>query len=161
MNVKCKGCGKQIDKNAAYKVTKGKVNNYYCSETEYNCILSEKFSIQKDKDDTYTLIEEIIGKTTNTILFKEVKIWLTVAGYKVIIAYLTDNKTYISSVIQSKNFTNEYAMIRYFSAIVKNNIGNYKPSKPEPIKKADVEIYETKFKPIVRRKCLADYEDGD
>lgn len=161
LNVKCKCCGKQIDRNIAYKVTKGRVNSYYCSETEYNDDVLQKSLAQKDKSDTYELIEDIIGKTTNTILFKEVQIWLSVTNYKNIASYLLDNKQYLINTMQNKSFNNEYGMIRYFSAIVKNNISSYKPSKSEPMKQADVEIYETKFKLKPRRKCLTDYEDGE
>ena len=108
----------------------------------------------------YEAIEYFIGKTTNTALFKEINIWLSVADYDTICNYLTDNKSYISSVI-NKDFSSEYAKIRYFSAIVKNSIGDYKPSNTEPIKTAETELYETKYQPKRKRKGLADYEDGD
>ena len=62
-----------------------------------------------------------------------------------------------------KNFdtSTEYAKIRYFSAIVKNNISDFKPKKVDVVKNIEFEIYETNFKKSGRRKCLADYEDGD
>lgn len=161
MNVKCRCCGKQINRDTAYKILKGKTNNYYCSETEYNNDLYEKALIQKDKNDTYTLIEEIIGKTINTALFKEIQTWLLVTNYKNIVSYLSDNKQQILNSMQNRNFNNEYGKIRYFSAIIKNNIGDYKPTQPEVVKQTNIEVYETKFKSKPKRKCLADYEDGE
>ena len=161
LNVKCKYCGKLIQRENAYKVVKGNVNNYYCSETEYNNMLSAKLAEQKNKEKMYSLINDIIGKTTNTILFKEIKIWLSVTNYSNIVSYLIDNKQFLVDTMQKKNFANDYGMIRYFSAIVKNNIGDYKPPTPEIIRKIDIEIYDTKFKPKTRRKCLTDYEDGE
>lgn len=161
LNVKCRICGKSIDKNTAYKILKGKVNTYYCSEKEYTDYLVKQSEQQQKKKDTYALIEEFIGKTTNTILFKEVGIWLTVADYDTICGFLKDNKERIQRTL-NKDFVSEYAKIRYFSAIVKNGIGDYKPPVSEPVHKAETEIYESKYKSKTRRKCLNDYlEDGD
>lgn len=161
MKVKCKICGKSIDREIAYNVVIKDKNNYYCSEQEYNNVQNNKRQEQELKDNTYKFIEEIIGRTTNTILYKEVGIWLTVSNYKTILAYLKENKTNIENILSSKSFNTEYAKIRYFSAIVKNNIGDFKPKKAEIIKNVEVEIYETKFKQKTRRKCLSDYEDGE
>lgn len=161
MQVKCKICGKLIDREIAYNVVIKDKNNYYCSEQEYNDVQNNKKQEQELKDNTYKFIEEIIGRTTNTILYKEVGIWLTVSDYKTILAYLKENKTTIENILSSKSFNTEYAKIRYFSAIVKNNISNFKAPTQEIVKHIDNEIYETKFKQKTRRKCLADYEDGE
>lgn len=161
MNVKCRICGTSINRDTAYKIPKGKTNTYYCSEKEYTDYIVKQNEIQQKKKETYSLIEEFIGKTTNTILFKEVGIWLTVADYDTICGYLKENKAYIQYSL-NKDFRSEYAKIRYFSAIVKNNIGDYKPATPEPVRKAETEVYKNKYKPKTRRKCLNDYiEDGE
>ena len=161
MQVKCKICGKSIDREIAYNVVVKDKNSYYCSEQEYNDVQNNKRQEQELKDNTYKFIEEIIGRTTNTILYKEVGIWLTVSNYKTILAYLKENKIIIENILSSKSFNTEYAKIRYFSAIVKNNISDFKLPTPEIIKHIDTEIYETKFKQKARRKCLSDYEDGE
>ena len=163
MKVKCKVCGKLNEKDTAYKVSIGKVNTYYCSEKEYLDMQKEKQLKKELKDNVYKVIEEIIGKTVNTALNKEVNIWLEVSDYKTILEYLKENKAFIVKQMDYKNFdtSTEYAKIRYFSAIVKNNIGDFKPKKAEIIKNVEVEIYETKSKQSAKRKCLADYEDGD
>ena len=160
MKVKCKICGTLVERESAYKIVKNGKNLYYCSEQEYIEYTNKQEEISRQKSRMYELIEYFIGKTTNTALFKEISIWLTVADYDKICNYLADNKTYLTSAMD-KAFSSEYAKIRYFSAIVKNSIGDYKPSKPEPIKTVETEFYETKYQPKRKRKCLADYEDGD
>ena len=160
MKVKCKICGTLVEKDTAYKIIKNGKNLYYCSEQEYIDYTNQQIKIAQQKSRMYEMIEYFIGKTTNTALFKEANIWLSVADYDTICNYLTDNKAYIASVM-NKDFSSEYAKIRYFSAIVKNSIGDYKPSKPEPVKSVETEFYETKYQPKRKRKCLADYEDGE
>lgn len=162
MEVICRGCGKKVDRDSAYKVTKGKTNFYFCSENEYKQIFAEKEKAQETRNELQSLIDDIFGyPVTNTALYKEQSEWAKVKPLETVIAYLNDNKQYISTTLENKSFNNEYGKIRYFSAIVKNNIQSYVPSRPEIIKRADVEIYDTKYKPGRKRKCLADYEDGD
>ena len=160
MKVKCKICGTLVERESAYKIVKNGKNLYYCSEQEYIEYTRKQEEVSYQKSRMYELIEYFIGKTTNTALFKEISIWLTVADYDKICSYLTENKTYLTSAM-NKAFSSEYAKIRYFSAIVKNSIGDYKPQKTEPVKQVETEFYETNYKPKQRRKCLADYEDGD
>lgn len=163
MKVKCKFCGELNEKDTAYKVAVGKVNTYYCSETEYLESQKEKQLKKEIKNNVYKIIEDIIGKTINTTLHKEVSIWLTVSDYNTIFEYLKENKSFIEKQMGYKNFDNstEYAKIRYFSAIVKNNLSDFKPKKADVIKNVETEIYENNFKQKVKRKCLSDYEDGD
>ena len=153
MQVACKICGKKIDRDTAYKVKCGKINKYYCNEQEYQEVSKKK----KLKDDIYSLIFEIIGNTKNTALFKEVKLWLEVADYEKIRAFLIDKKDTIIWSLNHKNFPSEYSRIRYFSAIVKNSINDFE--MPENIvPSAEPEFYESKFAPKRRRKCLDDYD---
>lgn len=160
LNVKCRICGEKIDRNIAYRVTKGKINMYYCSEKEYIDDITKKAQKAAPKNRLNKIIEEFIGKTENTALYKEISLWLNVADYDTISDYLTDNKDKILTLL-NKDFVSEYAKIRYFSAIIKNSIGDYKPKKPEIVRPVETEIYEVKFKPKSKRKCLADYEDGE
>lgn len=162
MEVICRACGKKIDRAQAYKTTQGKTNLYYCSEDEYRKILTEKEKAQETRNELQSVIDYIFGyPVTNTALYKEQSEWAKVKPLKTVIAYLNDNRQYISAALENKSFSSEYGKIRYFSAIVKNNIQGYVPPSPEIIKLADIEIYDTKYKPGRKRKCLADYEDGD
>ena len=162
MEVVCRGCGKKIDRDLAYKIVKGKTNLYFCSEDEYKRILTEKEKAQETRNSLQLVIDEIFGyPVTNTALYKEQSEWTKVKPLEIIIDYLKENKQYISTTLENKQFTSEYGKIRYFSAIVKNNIQSYTPPRPEVIKQTNTEIYEVKYKPGHRRKCLSDYEEGD
>lgn len=161
MEVICRGCGKKVDRSQAYKITQGKVNLYYCSEDEYKKILAEKEKAQEIKNNLQSIIDEIFGyPVVNTALYKEQSEWAKVKPLETIVAYLSDNKHYISTTLENKSFNSEYGKIRYFSAIVKNNVQSYTQPSPEIIKHADIEIYDAKYKPGRKRKCLTDYEDG-
>ena len=65
-------------------------------------------------------INEIFGyKVINTALFKELSFILGSYSYDRILAYLEENKDYMTSVIQQRDYSSEYAKIRYFSAMIK------------------------------------------
>lgn len=142
--VKCRFCGKQINKDVAYKVKHGRSNWYYCNE--------EHSKAKTPKDKFFDIAYSIFGKTTNTIFFKEMEEISKVHGYEKMKSYLENNATYLSSVMQKK-FNSEYGRCRYFSAILKNNLGDYVVKEPEVIKRVEIEIYEpTKKKAIKREK---------
>ncbi len=154
MLVKCRICNNKIDRADAYKVIVNNKNNYYCNETEY-----QTWALKKEiKDNTYNLIYEIFGrKITNTILFKEVGELSEIYTYEKILAYLEENKEYLYNVMK-KTFSSEYAQIRYFTAILKNNLSDFHYEKEEQIKKVDMDIPEYKFSRKSKRKPLSDYE---
>lgn len=137
--VKCRACGKTIGRESAYMATK---RRYYCNQQEYNAY-----------NKVFEIISEYIN-INNTALYKEVLLWGT--DYAKICCFLQDNKDRLTYAM-SKGFNSEYAKIRYFSAIIKNNINDYQPPKPDIIKQCTDEFYENKYKPKTRRKCLADY----
>ena len=154
---RCKYCGKSIDTKVAYKVTVGKTNRYFCNKEEYDIV----YKAQKIKNDTYDLIFEIFGrKVTNTILYKEVNELSSVYPYERIKAYLEQNMTYLSNLMQNKSFQSEYAQIRYFTAILKNNLTDFKYEKKERINiKVDIDMPEYVFKRKSDRKPLIEFEE--
>ena len=153
---KCKYCGKSIDTDNAFKVIVGKTNRYYCDENEYNII----HKTQQIKDDTYNLIYEIFGrKITNTILYKEVNELSGIYSFEKIEAYLSQNIEYISNLMQNKSFQNENAQIRYFAAILKNSLSDFKYEKKEKInKEVEIDMPSCNFKRRLNKKTLAEYE---
>lgn len=160
MKPKCQICKKEIDKDNCYKTPKKNGGFfYYCSETEYLEMVKQKELRSK----VHKKIEDIIGVTINSAINKEIAVWNTVADFNTIYEYLCKNEDFLYKVIHNKSFDTEYGKIRYFSAIIKNNIKDFKVQgeKKEPQRPVDTEIYEVKFKPKKRKKCLADYEDGD
>lgn len=154
MLVKCRNCSQRVDKDTAYKVVVGAANHYYCSKKEYDEIISAK----QDKENTYNNIYNAFGyKVTNTSLFKEINELLKTYTYKQILAYLQANMDYLKNVM-SKEFATEYARIRYFSAILKNSLADFKEKKEEIQKQLVIDMPANKFKSKNRRKSIAEYE---
>lgn len=160
MLVKCSVCGKKIDKATAYianvKVNKRDGSVTYkkanvCSEAEWN----QKLKADSDRKEMITLVNEYLGDTKNTVLFKEISLW---GEPNKIVRFIKENRNKFDIMYQ-KVFETEYQKIRYFSAIIKNNINDMPDEiKEEPIKIVELEWYENKHKNKKRRKCLADYE---
>lgn len=153
---KCKYCGKSIDTKNAYKVVVGKINRYFCNEEEYNIV----HKAQQIKDDTFNIIYEIFGrKITNTILYKEINELSSIYSFEKIKAYLSENIEYLSNIIQKKSFQSEYAQIRYFVAILKNSLTDFKYEKKEKInKEVEIDMPTCTFKRKPNKKTLTEYE---
>ena len=155
--VKCRKCGARIDQKTAFKVVVGKVNTYYCNEREYNEIISAR----QIKDDTYECINKIFGYVvTNTAIFKEINALVKNYNYSLILSYLQENFDYLYEVMH-RDFEKEYGKIRYFSAILNNNLRDYKKEKEDeytPVKQVEVEIIENHYKRKKKRRGLDEIE---
>lgn len=137
--VKCRVCGKKIDKDTAFQ---GSPRMYYCSEQEF-----------RTENAFWEMVREFLGSTNHTALFKEVALW---GDHGKVLSYMQENRAKIEHDM-AKSFNSEYGKIRYFSAIIKNNIADYVPSQPEIERQVSDEIYDCKYKPKERRKCLSSY----
>lgn len=160
MKVKCRVCGAKIEKQDAYAVITDKDRKYYCSKEEVDALTAKK----KLKDDIYNIICDIFGyKVQNSILFKEQTIWCEICDDEKILAYLQENKDYITNAINRLDSNSkEFAKIRYFSAILKNNLHDFAACKPkiEPVKiNTDFEMYEPVVSSRQKRRGLSDIED--
>lgn len=165
---KCRVCGSKINSIDAYLVITldGKGNEkkaFYCNKDEYEEDLKKKEKANTDKDNAYYSICEIIGRKEiiNTILWKEWKQWNKVASNEILAKYLEKNKWYLKNVV-SKLDDSEFPRIKYLSAIIKNNLGDFTVrNKTEEPRKVVVE--ETFYVPTVthnnKRRSLADLED--
>jgi hypothetical protein len=130
------------------------VNHYYCNKQEYDEIQRKKQS----KDNTFLCINDIFGyKVTSTVLFKEINGLHDTYTYEKIFAYLQDNQQYLQQVME-KDFASEYAKIRYFSAILKNNLVDFKIKEPEFIRTMDVDMPSNRYKRKKQRKALSEIE---
>lgn len=154
MLVKCKACGKKIERDTAFKVTVKKANKYYCNQEEFEKINYENESRFKVIDMCF----EIIGKTTNTTLMKEITEIAKVHSYGKLRNYMEDNFLELDTTISAGSFVHEYAKIRYFMAIIKNSIGDYK----EKVEQTEIHDYdfveEVKYTPT-KKKSFTDYID--
>ena len=166
MLVTCKICKTKVDRDSCYKrVVNGK-NWYCCSREEYDKHEQEKAKEAADKDKVYKLVCQIIGRDQiiNSILWKEKAVWNSVKPDEIIGKYLEENKDYLVSVI-SRLEDKEYNRIRYLSAIVKNNLGDFKPKVEEERKVVVIDNYDhelfvpTMVKQNIQQQNLADVED--
>jgi YHS domain-containing protein len=150
----CKGCRNKIDRETAYKVVvKGK-NNYYCNVKEYETINTEKESKNKVIDLSF----ELIGQTTNTALFKELTEIANVHTYTKMLKFMEENYIDLDVAISSNSYVHEYAKIRYFAAIIKNQIGDFK-EKVENTEVHDFDyVEEVKYTPT-KKKSFTDFID--
>ena len=159
VKVKCPACGAALDKSIAFKVTVGKTNRYYCTEQEYLNKARKDALLKKVKDDTYEKIYDLFGYVvTNTVLFSSISSLASVYSYEKIRSYLNDNKAMLEKSL-SKSFQSEYAKIRYFNAILSNNLADYIPTEEETyITDNEYELVEIKYKPKKKRRSMCDLE---
>lgn len=160
MLVKCKCCGMKNEREMMYKVVVNTKNEYYCNEEEYKVIVRNK----KYKDNTYQIINNVFGyKVINTMLFKELKSIVDMAGYEKLYKYLLENEKRLTQIM-TKQFNNEIGRIRYFSAIIKNSIGDYieTESNVTNVTYNIDDVEQVRYKKKERRKCIMDYlKDGE
>ena len=160
---KCQICKKQLDTSEAYKVLdKNNKNKYYCSESEYIEWQAAKDKEKADKKKVFDLITKIFGyPVVNTILYKEWQFWNVLRSNEIISAYLADKENYLTQTMARLD-SNEYAKIKYFSAILKNDLKDYKVKEEiieKPMIVVDQTMYESPTRVINRRRSLADLED--
>lgn len=176
IKVKCRLCGNVIDKKDAFQSPTGGGRFYFCNEEEAKLKEEEKQrkieetkkskeeAKQKKIDYVYEEIADIFGyRIQNSALFKEMKLWRGICNDEKILAYLQEHKNYITNAIGRLD-SNEYARVRYLSAILKNSLGDYKVKttlqtviKPE----VNFEMYEptSSNKTRVKRRGLSCIED--
>jgi hypothetical protein len=150
--VKCKICKNKIDRDTAYRVVVKDKNQYYCNVDEFVGFNTENESRFKVID----LAFEIIGKTTNTILMKDLSEIAKIHTYTKILKYMESNLHDIYTFM-NKDFTSEYGKIRYFTAIIKNSIGDFVEKKQDTNVYVDV-IEEVKYTPV-KKKSFTDFVD--
>ena len=162
---KCQICKTPLDTNTAYKVVdKNGKNKYYCSQSEYEAEEARKKKVKEDKDKVYKFICDLFGyEIQNTQLFAEWNLWNKLKSNEIIYKYLVENNEYLQQIC-NKPFEGEYQRIRYFSAVLKNSLRDFKPKvevgkKPRIKVEIDETIYESPTHSLNKRRSLADLED--
>ena len=162
MLVTCQICKSKIDRDTAYKRVVGKANKYYCSEEEFDTEENRKKKIKEDKDKVYYLICDMFGyEIQNTKFFDEWAQWNKLKPNEDIYKYLRENEERLQQICD-RSFDTEYQRIRYFSAVLKNSLRDFKPKveeQPKPKIVVEETIYEVPTHSINRRRSLADLED--
>ena len=152
--VKCRICGNKVERNDAYKVVVNGKNEYYCNEKEFQNKFKDKF----DKIKTINLINEIFGyEVINTEMRNELKEISKTHSYEKIYSYLYENKSMLERYM-NKHFDSERGKIRYFLAIIKNNISDYVIYDESYITNNEYEILDIKYKPKKKRRAMCDIE---
>ncbi len=165
---RCK-CGydkNSLDTKTAFRVVIKDKNVYFCSEDCYNHFLEAKEKqdkINAEYDEIYELTKQIFGYefTGYSLLKREINTWEKVGTRAKIIAYLTENKGWLSDVM-SKEFASDFNRVRYYSVIVAGKLHDFKPKAIEAEKpKVVVEetIYTAPTQTLNKRRSLADLED--
>lgn len=163
---KCRICGKKGNTDEMYKVVTGinrKVNTYYCSEEEWIAEQERKRKFKEDKDRVYYLICDMFGyEIQNGKLFDEWALWNKLKPNKIIYQYIRENEDYLQQICD-KQYDNEHRRIMYFSAILKNELYDFKPKakkkEDKPKVSVDETIYEAPTKTHNKRRSLEDLED--
>ena len=163
---KCKYDKISLDTNTAFRVVIDEKNTYWCSEECYNHFREAKEKqdkINAEYDEIYELTKQIFGYefTGYSLLKREINTWEKVGTRAKIIAYLTENKDWLSTVM-SKEFNGDYNRVRYYSVVVSSKLHDFKPKVTEVEKpKVVVEetIYEAPTQSLNKRRSLADLED--
>ena len=163
---KCKYCGEWLDTKEAIKVTDDGKNRYYCSElcrTKHDDEAAKKARVKAEYDEIFEITKEIFGYEFNgySLLKREVDSWGKLTTRDKIIAYLTENKDWLSATM-SKEFNSDYNRVRYYSVVISSKLHDYKPKVQDNVKvqprAVQEEHYETKYKPKAR-KALLDFEE--
>ena len=131
---KCKYDDKQLDTKTAFKVVIKEKNTYFCDEECYNKYLADKEKQEKinaEYDEIIDITREIFGYEFQSIglLRKEITAWERVGTRQKIIAYLKENKSWLSDAM-SKEFASDFNRVRYYSTIV---IGKLHDWRPKPV----------------------------
>ena len=162
MQVTCQICKSKIERDAAFKRVVGKTNKYYCSEQEWQHEEDEKKKAAEDKDKVYNLICDMFGyEIVNTQFFAEWVLWNKLKSNEIIYKYLRENEDYLQQICD-RSFGSEYQKIRYFSAVLKNSLRDFKPKVQvveQPKVVVEETIYEAPTQSLNKRRSLEDLED--
>lgn len=151
---KCRICGKKIERNLAYKVQRKGMNEYYCSQEEYNHAVKEKSC----KLNICSILGGVLNNNVSyTLLLKEINTITEKHSCSKVLHYIQDNKDYLEQLVRNKTFSSNYRSVRYLFTVITNNIVQYQYNEPEPIVLND-ELFESQYKPKPHKASLSDYE---
>lgn len=163
---KCRQCSTFVNTNDAIKEIVNNKPAYWCSEkckTLYDEAQAKVAATKAEYDEIVALTREIFGYNIVSLglLRKEINTWETLSTRQKIIAFLKENKYWLSTTMR-KEFPTEFNRIRYFSVVVASKLHDFKQQTPEEEKpKVVVEetVYEAPTQSFNRRRSLADLED--
>ena len=141
---KCRYDKKPVDTKTAFKVVIKDKNTYWCSEECYNLYLADKekqAKINAEYDEIFELTKQIFGYefTGYSLLKREINTWEKVGTRGKIIAYLKENKDWLSDVM-SREFASDFNRVRYYSVVVAGKLHDFKPKAITEIARYEKQI---------------------
>lgn len=112
---KCKGCGKELTTDKAFKDEKGK---YWCSSYEYELAKKEK----ETKEECFKLMEDIMGVPFSSYARKRINEIHKYYNFEVIRRTIKFTEENLRWSVKQKSFNNEQAMVSYLATIMLNQI---------------------------------------
>lgn len=172
MKVRCQICGKEIEKESAFSISKDGKTFYYCSEAEY---VRRQMSVKQRIEivNTYIYCLDSSGKSVYSLVQKEFNTNVKSLGIEQVYYFITKNKEKIKRTIISKQNENPegftlFNKIKYITAIIKKQLEKLE-SAPQVslinestlniVDGVDINIYDTKNKYIGKRRALNYLED--
>ena len=160
--VKCKRCGKKIDQSTAFKVLKWKKDGspapseWYCNEDEYVEVVNAKMKRELCLKELELVFG--VGWSYSTAL-GQMKDIISNYGYETLYYYLLQDGERICNTLRNKKFETNFGKLRYFLAILRNNLPDFAPPKEDNRTVKPDEIVEITYKPKTKRRSLDDIED--
>lgn len=166
---KCQWCKKEVDTKTAHREVVDGKNKYWCNDNCYEAYETDRekqVKIKAEYDEIYEITKEIFGYAFAgySLLKREVVGWEKIGNRQKIIAYLKENKAWLSDVMR-KSFESDFNRVRYYSVIVAGKLHDWKPKveveKTIIVQGGNFELFEPV--PIVKlsdnEQVLYDVED--
>lgn len=155
--VKCRHCEQFTIQKDAFKVVVNGKNEYYCNESHYKEAKQHKENKQKILELCSEIFEYNVSK--DRYFLKELNDVLEDTESNILRDYIEENMIELDMAL-SKNFATIVFKIRYFFAVVKKNLMEYKQQKKaesnEKIISRNIEIYNYKYKPRRQKRTWMD-----
>lgn len=166
---KCQWCKKEVDTKTAHREVVDGKNKYWCNDNcyeSYEADREKQAKIKAEYDEIYEITKEIFGYAFAgySLLKREVVGWEKISNRQKIIAYLKENKAWLSGVM-SKEFASDFNRVRYFSTIVAGKLHDWKPKveveNTVVMQNSNFELFEPMpiIKPSINEQVLYDVED--
>ena len=128
---KCQYDRNWVDTNVAHKEVIDGKKLYWCSEACYKAWqeqTAKENAVKLEYDEIISITKDIFGYNlaSYSLLRKEFNTWELLTTRANIISYLKENKEWLRRIM-SKDFSNEYGRVRYFSSVVSSKLHDYKP----------------------------------
>ena len=172
---KCKFCGKELTTDIAYKSESDKA--YFCNQDEFQSWLQNKINKQAEKEtekEIFNIMGETVGGIIKPYSWKEIKETVSLLKTKFsldqIKDYVSSEKSNIEDIIRRKSFNSEFNKVKYYLAIIKNNIEedilndkyvsdvSIQLVKNDIIDAGEINFDSFKYKPRKMRKPMIEFE---